>query len=52
LRGSDRQTLTHILIRHNAALSIESVPGHGARFTVQFPASHYRATSPNADTAL
>ncbi len=29
----------HILIRHNASLKIESLPGHGSTFTCEFPQS-------------
>ncbi|GHT91219.1 phosphate regulon sensor histidine kinase PhoR [Betaproteobacteria bacterium] len=50
--GLGLSIVKHILIRHNATLSIESAPGHGACFTVQFPARHYRATSPDVDSAL
>jgi two-component system phosphate regulon sensor histidine kinase PhoR len=48
--GLGLSIVKHILIRHNAALSIESIPGHGARFTVQFPASHYRTASQDEAT--
>ena len=35
----------HVLIRHQAELSIESAPAQGSRFTVRLPARRVRATA-------
>jgi two-component system phosphate regulon sensor histidine kinase PhoR len=48
--GLGLSIVKHVLARHNALLRIESSLGHGACFTVEFPAGSYRETSDNADS--
>lgn len=40
--GLGLSIVKHILQRHDATLSVESTPGHGACFTVEFPAARLR----------
>lgn len=41
----------HALLRHQANLSIESEPGKGSRFTVEFPARRVSASRPSPQVA-
>jgi two-component system phosphate regulon sensor histidine kinase PhoR len=43
--GLGLSIVKHILQRHDATLSIDSTPGHGACFTVEFPAARLRDTA-------
>jgi len=48
--GLGLSIVKHALARHNAALSIESVPGKGSRFSACFPATRLMAASAQAST--
>jgi two-component system phosphate regulon sensor histidine kinase PhoR len=50
--GLGLSIVKHVLNRHNAVLRIESVPGHGATFSVEFPARCYHAAEGDVDTPL
>ena len=42
----------HALLRHQASLQIESVPGKGSRFSVQFPARRVTAHHPSSGVTV
>ncbi|MDR0234590.1 MAG: PAS domain-containing sensor histidine kinase, partial [Zoogloeaceae bacterium] len=44
--GLGLSIVKHVLKRHEATLSIESVPGQGSSFTVNFPAHRIRLAKP------